>query len=398
MNKALKTYLLILGFLLVAVIAVELSSPPKIDWSRTYNETHKIPFGTYIFYNELKEIYPDAEIQDIADTPYEFFDANYDWDAGEYNIYGSYVYIDESMTIDDVSAQELLDYVSYGNDAFISSSSLPFKFIDSLKISLSNEYNIQGTAQLKLANKRLARDSVMIERGLNNLYFSSVDTLNTTVLGYQRVNDKEQVNFIKVRYIQGDFYIHLQPMVFTNYSLLKEDHKNYTEAVLAYLDPEYLYFDSRNKKRLAMGDSPLRFILATPALKWAFYLGLIGLIIFISFNAKRRQRIVPIKKPLRNTTIDFTKTIANLYYETKDHTTLIDKKITYFLEFIRRTYLMDTEKLDEKFIEKLAAKSGKKISEVKKLINLITYLNSKRICTEADLVNLNKQIENFHKH
>ena len=73
------------------------------------------------------------------------------------------------------------------------------------------------------------------------------------------------------------------------------------------------------------------------------------------FNAKRKQRIVKVVKPLENTTVAFTKTIGNLYYETKDHNNLIDKKITYFLEYIRRVYYLDTQMLNEKFIKNLTS-------------------------------------------
>ena len=80
---------------------------------------------------------------------------------------------------------------------------------------------------------------------------------------------------------------------------------------------------------------------------------MVSLLIFILFNAKRKQRVVKVIKPLENSTIAFTKTIGNLYYETKDHNNLIDKKITYFLEFIRRKYYLDTQLLDEKFMKNL---------------------------------------------
>ena len=90
----------------------------------------------------------------------------------------------------------------------------------------------------------------------------------------------------------------------------------------------------------------MRYILSQPALKWAWYIFLIGMLDFYIFNAKRKQRIVPIIKPLANTTVDFTKTIGNLYYQEGDHGNIIDKKIIYFLEKIRNEYLIDTTKLE----------------------------------------------------
>ena len=180
--------------------------------------------------------------------------------------------------------------------------------------------------------------------------------------------------------------------------MLKKDNKKYAAAIVSYLPDDAIFYDSRNKKRTELGDSPLRFVLSQPALKWAWILGLISLLIFILFNAKRKQRIVKVIKPLENSTIAFTKTIGNLYYETKDHNNLIDKKITYFLESIRRKYYLDTQLLDDKFVKNLAVKSGKDLIKTQKTMNLIVHLKAKQLCNEDDLKNLNKTIEDFYNN
>lgn len=397
MTKTIKIYLLILVLLFAGAIAIEFSKPRPIDWTKTYNETHKSPYGTYIFYNELENLFPLSTVQDIQVTPYEYFEEFYDYENSVYLTSGTYMYIDELMTVDEFSAQELLDFASHGNDIFISSSYLPELLKDSLKLKMTNDFDFRGKADLYFSNDRFKSDSITISRGLNNIYFSELDSVSTTVLGFQRFSIAERINYVKVNYEAGNFYIHLQPIAFTNYNLLKKANKKYTEAVVSYLSDDTLYFDSRNKSRDALSNSPLRFILSKPALKWAWFLSLLALIVFVIFNAKRKQRVVKIIKPLENTTIAFTKTIGNLYYETKDHNNIIDKKITYFLEYIRRVYYLNTEILDEKFVKNLALKSDKNIETIKKLINTIAHLRAKSLCTEEDLLNLNRAIEDFHK-
>jgi hypothetical protein len=165
---------------------------------------------------------------------------------------------------------------------------------------------------------------------------------------------------------------------------------------MSYLSDDNIYFDSRNKERKSLSTSPLRFIFSQPALRWAWYLGLITTLLFMIFNAKRRQRIVVEKVPLKNTTVEFTKTIGNLYYETKDHNNLIEKKITYFLEYIRRVYYLDTQILDDKFVNNLTLKSGKDQDDIKQLIKQIVYLKAKNNCNETDLLRLNNAIEDFY--
>jgi hypothetical protein len=70
----------------------------------------------------------------------------------------------------------------------------------------------------------------------------------------------------------------------------------------------------------------LRFILSNPALKYAWWVLLGGLALFIFFNAKRKQRIVPIVEPLKNNSVDFVKSIGNLYLQEGDFHDMMSKK------------------------------------------------------------------------
>ena len=396
MSKTLRIYIVLLVLLFAGAFAIEFSKPKQIDWTQTYNETHKKPYGTYILYNELQKLFKESQVEDIKNSPYEYFDDLYDFEDSTYLTTGNYLFIDRFVDTDQVSSEELLYFAEDGNNIFISSNYPPEIFKDSLNFDVKNDYDFKGKSLLSFANKQFKNDSITIEKGLNNIYFSEVDSSITTVLGYQKFDSISRINFIKIKHGEGNVFIHLQPAVFTNYQLLKKDNKKYAAAALSYLPEDTIYFDSRNKSNKELGDSIMRYILKQPALKWAWFMALISLLFFMVFNAKRKQRIVKVIKPLENTTVAFTKTIGNLYYETKDHDNLIDKKITYFLEYIRRVYYLDTQLLDQKFIKFLSLKSGTDKVETKRLIDLITYLRAKRECTENDLLRLNKAIEKFY--
>ncbi len=397
MNKTIRFYLIALFMLFVGAIVIEFSKPRPINWTKTYNETHRIPYGTYIFFQELNALFPQSEILQIDDTPYEYFESYFNWENANYDIEGTYMYVDEAMTVDEISANKLLDYAYMGNDIFIASSYLPQIIKDSLQLETSNTFDFTGEAEMRFANPQLEKDSIRISKGLNNIYFSELDSLSTTVLGYQRFTTEDKVNFVEISYGGGKFIIHLQPVIFTNYHLLKDNNKKFGAAVLSYLSDSDIIYDKRNKTRYDLSQSPFRFILSKPALRWAWILALISVLIFLIFNAKRRQRVIPVIKPLENTTVAFTKTIGNLYYETKDHTNIIEKKINYLFEYIRRTYFIDTSELDEKFIRALYRKSGKSEDVVRKMINQIILIRKKRILSENDLIQLNKKIEDFYK-
>jgi len=398
MGNSLKAYLVLLLIIFGFIAFVEFTADKPINWAKTYNEKDKIPYGTFILFEELNNLFPESDITQIKTTPYEFFDPLYDYESEDYTIDGTYLHIDEYTTIDEVSGTELATYASKGHSVFIASKVMPYSFLDSLNVSVKSDYSFKGKASLKLENPKFKKDSIQITENLDNIYFNSFDSNKTTVLGQQKIGDSLYPNFIKVNYHDGFVFLHTQPAVFTNFMLLKDQiNANYAANCLSYIPNSDILYKSKNSIYSDLSRSKLRYILSKKSLRYAWYLGLTSLVLFLIFNAKRKQRIIKEIKPLENTTVAFTKTIGNLYYETKDHNNLINKKITYFLEYLRRVYFVDTQVLDEKFIKSIALKANKSKSDIQTLVDKIADLRAKQQCTEQDLLDLNTLIEDFYK-
>ncbi len=192
----------------------------------------------------------------------------------------------------------------------------------------------------------------------------------------------------------GAIYYNLNPAAFTNYYLLKGKQQYAVEA-LSYMNDGPVFFDDYGKSGRKVVASPLRFVLSQQPLKWAYFLALAGVLLYMVFASKRRQRIIPVVKPLENSTVEFTRTIGNLYFQSGDHTGIITKKINYFLESIRSQYYLDTQQLDDTLIERLSVKSGVDQKQTADLINYINQLRGKPSHIEYELKQLNKKIETF---
>ena len=80
---------------------------------------------------------------------------------------------------------------------------------------------------------------------------------------------------------------------------------------------------------------------------------------------KRRYNAIEIVDPITNSSIDFSKTIARLYWLNPNHRKMADQKMKMFLFEVRNRYGLTTHELDEDFKIRFGAKSG--VSE--KLIN-----------------------------
>jgi hypothetical protein len=397
MSKTLKIYIAVLVLFLAIILLADQDRQKPIDWRATYSINDKIPYGLYVFDKEIGGLFKNQKIERISTvTPYEYLDAQYNEDTlvENYKIRGNFINISEINTIDDQSIKEIFYFVSHGNNAFLSMKTFPKYLLDTLKIEVNSNFQNSGNTFVWLANKKYKGKKYNLPQSIDD-YFIRIDTATTTVLGYQDTKEnKKNVNYIKVPFRQGYFYLHTDPIAFTNFHLLKEKNYHYAEGVLSSLPKGDIFFYTKGQADESISSSPLRYIFSQPALKWAWILFLIGILIFVIFNAKRKQRIVPILKPLPNLTVHFTKTIGNLYYQEGDHDNLIDKKIIYFLEKIRTEYLIDTTKLDDTFIQKLHHKTGKEITDIQELVFLINeHRKSYHGSLEEDLIRINNAIE-----
>jgi hypothetical protein len=121
-------------------------------------------------------------------------------------------------------------------------------------------------------------------------------------------------------------------------------------------------------------------------------------LVFIIFHAKRKQRIIPIIKPLENTSVEFVRSIGNLYLNEGDAKDMMQKKVTYFLNKVRTDLLIDTSVIDDVFVNRLQLKTGKPKELIEQAVVLMQRSNnpSSKI-TEQDLIKLNEILDKIYK-
>src|SRR5690606_15627420 len=223
MKKSLIMYIALFALVIVLIMIVDANKPKPIDWRPSYKTEEKIPLGLYVLDKEAKSIFKDSKLKKFSVTPYEYITPLYDYDLDDYTEKGTFINIDESSKIDPESAEELLYFAEYGSTVFLSMKDFPKVILDSLKIETSYRYS-NDSLKLTLADKTKNIDKLYYSEGAGFTYFDKLDTLNTLILGYQRLDKKKDVNFIKVPYGNGAFILHTQPAAFTNFHLLKNNH------------------------------------------------------------------------------------------------------------------------------------------------------------------------------
>jgi hypothetical protein len=374
---------------------MEASKKEPINWFPSYDAQHKIPYGTYVVTEELKELFKDTEIQLINQPPYQFLK--------ESAQNGTYFFVNGTLNFGKEEFDEILKFVARGNDVFISTNEAK---IDTLNLETEQlATNIfKERIFYKLLNKNLDTTTYAFDRKNSNIVFTEVDPLKTTILGKliiknsDLVQEAEGVNFIKYKHGKGQFYFHTFPFAFTNYSMLKENNHQYVASVLSYIDERKpIFYDDYYKTGSAKKTAPMYYVLSSDNLRWAYYTALIGVLFFVVFKGKRTQRIIPVITPLKNQTLAFTRTIANMYYEKSEHKSIAGHKINYFLEYIRTQVHVPTTTINEEFYKCLALRSGNTLAVVQKLFKEIETIQHSKAISKEQLIGLNVLIENFKK-
>ncbi len=377
----------------------------KTDWTENFKEKEKSPFGNYIVYNEAETLFKNQKVTLLKENIYDYLELNTAFDSTKTH---NYIAIkDGGYKLTNTGVAKLLDFVSKGNNVFLAFNSFKDSLKSSLKFTTNNldkdVYEVKDLKKLdgtfELNNNAFSKTSFSFDRNIRRNYFLQYNKNTTSILGTFAVDGEKVPNFIKIHHGKGAFYLHTQPIAFTNYYLLN-GKEEYAANVFSYLPNAAIIWDpqiksSKYEDKKEDDHNVFKFFLEHPTLTWFLFVSLIGLLLFMLFNARRKQRAIPIIEPLKNSTVEFTQTIANLYLKEDDHTNLVDKKIAYFLEKVRSKYLLDTTNLNADFIEKLAAKSGNDLQKTKYLINTIITLNNKTECFEGELIVLHKIIENF---
>ncbi|WP_421803224.1 DUF4350 domain-containing protein [Flagellimonas sp.] len=398
MSKKGWIYIVIGVLTLAAIFVMEYNKPKKINWFPSYVSHHKIPYGTYVL-NDLMEKYFPNKIQRIQKPPFEFL-------TRTDSIKGTYFFVNESVAFEEAELNTLLDWVDQGNMLFVASRSFEKKLLDTLHLEQQNIYN-DGTLEplfyFELVNPKINHKRVEFTKDYYTTSFDQLDTLHTTVLGqvYSPSDSTDtitkHVNSIKQAFGKGEIVLTSFPKAFTNYFILKDNNLEYTAGLLSYLDRNgQIYMDNFHKSGKSFYTSPMYLFLNTKEFKWAYYLILIGALIYIIFEGKRKQRAIPVVTPLKNQTLAFTRTIADMYFEKGELPLITKHKIDYFLEYIRSKLHASTQNLeDEAFLRNLAMRSNTDLKEVKALMNLISKLKAKQFVTETELKNLNQKIQAF---
>lgn len=389
-------YILYLSSAILIYLALKLLSPRNLDWTITYHHNDKNPFGAYALDQLIDNLFPQQPVKQSYYTIYELLDTIQEP--------VNFLSISTEFAPGKEDAEVLLKNIEKGGAAFISAQYFYGDFADTLSLYTSDYFfnsdfnhlfDRNDTTRINFANPQLKghRKYSFPRKNLHN-YFDEVDTLRTQIVA---TNDLGLAVTVKVSWGKGYLYLNSTPLAFTNAYLLHKQNAEFASLSLSHLPNRTTYWTEFYHLGRMEARTPLRFILTTEPLKWAYYITIFSILIFMIFEARRRQRIIPVVKPLTNTSLEFTQTIGNLYYQAADHKNIAEKRIAFFLEQLRSIHGINAHHVSDETLKTISRKTGNPEEDVQKLFLIIQTIQEKKQISETELKELNKRLDHF-KH
>lgn len=374
---------------------------PDLKERYQYKDTR--PFGAYTAYSLLGEIYPDKFIG-LTSKPFAKFYADTHIDS-----FSFYISISNKYYASEKDAQSLVEFVSEGNTAFIAASVIDSSLLGKVftrqarfqwMTELMGERYVKAKLYL-LPDELSKQDTFSYYYIPFSNYFSEIDANMGRIVGY---NGNNQPNCVVFFIGKGRLYLHCDPRAFSNYFLLTANNYNYMKQLMQLMNekPGNIFWDDyynkiNYKEDNGKSSSAISYLLKHPALAIAFWIVLAMLLGYIFFNGKRKQRIIPVIKPVKNTSVAFTEAIAGLYLAEQNNKNMAEKMITHFNEYIRSRYFLNVHSVNTDFIAALSKKSGVQPEAVQALYNAILQIQVSEELSDFELLALNEQIQEFYK-
>jgi hypothetical protein len=395
-----KNLLFIVGILLlfVAMYQINRSRPAQFVWEPTFRTEDKQPYGAYALDKLLKASWEEEYIhtyENVSDLYDEetLFDKNL-------------LIVCNNFNIPEYQLDDFLQYIEEGGNAMVVAGVFSQPLMDTLHFSTDYRFNWSAlNLSLEYTNTKLAfcnsssHDSIsgIPQSMVYNFFIPEPDTeSNDSIFGegvsMVATDSKNHAVMIRYKIGEGNLILSCTPLLFTNYAVLSDSIHPFITNSLSLLKGKPLIRTEYYEVDLQAGENPsiFRYLLSQPSLKWAFYLVLVSILLFMIFTAKRKQKAIPIIKPPENKMVDFVRSIASLYLSQNNNADIVLKKYIYWGEELRRNYGIDiiNEFHDKAFIKQFSAKTGLPEEEAKALFLNLDGIREHTVVSNEEMIDL----------
>ncbi len=395
--------LLVAGILGVLIYNYITEKLPKYKWNESYECKSDEPYGTKLLYNLLDE---ENEVFKINKSILRQLPLKEE--------HTNYFFIGNYYDTDSTDIEHLMNYVANGNKAFLFTTRFPSQILEKIT-DFEIIYNYYDTTQVSISfpqnNSNAYKFKYQYLKDTANYYWYCVDsnyfedTLQQLANFNQLSYVEDNICYYSVKYGKGEIYFHSIPLLFTNFNLIREDGYQNALQCFKYFYKGKIYWDEKNQFLSnsmffdSPDSSPLRYLLSQKSFRWAWYIGLSLIIIFMVFKSRREQRIIPILNKPQNTTVEFNKAISLLYYQANDNSIVAEEIMKMYLLHLKSKFNINVNiSKYESYISEISKRSDLSEDFIKDIFtkHISAIYGDKK--NKDSLIDFHRSIEYFYKN
>lgn len=380
--------------------------PKEVVWVKTFLMDDTNPYGSKILYDWIQERNENnVAINKKAYSEFREKHARPD----------VYIIITDNLEVSDSSTRDLLADVRAGLTLCIAAEGLHEELADSLQIQTRYSFERESLSfsndsmRFKPADIYKTNPSVVIYEKEDSNAEENEET-DTTTAGanteeydetahdsiWTRVYeiDSSRVVVAERQYGKGKVVLVSYPELFTNIAMLDIGSARNTVAILSFLPKGKTVWDEHYKPAVTHKKKALGIIEDYPGLRYAYWLVIIGSVVFYVVYSRRRQRPIPVVEPLANSSLNLVRNMSALYWSKRDNLDIVLKMQRLFKEYCSRVLRISPEKEDA--AKYIAAASSNSIEDVELLMRTFDELKSYKDVSDSQLEAIDKQLLAFY--
>jgi hypothetical protein len=331
-------------------------------------------------------------------------DTNYvdEMDTFDYLPTYSYLLVDDRINLNKSDVSRLFEFVNQGNTVLIASANIPYLLLDSIRIDTKFDFftlqdSTKSSQSIELLNQNIPYQThYLLKEKIVQDYYYTFDSTKASIIA---LLDNNKPVALEYKYGDGKFIFTTMHSLFLNQNFVNKNERKIAYTLLSYAGAYTIIWDEYYKKFNVRSESNIDFIKNSKGLYAAYISLLIGIVFYMIFESKRRQREIKIITKPENSTLNFVHVITSLYRKNSDtHKDIIKQKLLHWYDLLKNKLRIDTLRLHtphERLI--LSEKTGIDLEKINAICNQIKYLEVAPEISNKELSEFDSYMKLFEK-
>ena len=399
MKWNISTIVILITMALGGILFFALFKPvqvPDVGWDKSYRYDVPEPYGATVFYDVLQDIYGPDRVVLLKDGDLRALQGR-----GKYG----YIVMTDWLSYNYIDPDDIQEMILEGHEVMLIAGSFEdemdtiftYPWITSFMMdSIVTLRHHTSDSLYRFSHYEYDFDSLTSYYTSMMIHLDSIDQSDHVTIDTLITRGDSSLIFGRWKTDSTSWYVHVMPELFSNLALKQKPVQELMTATFPIWEVDTVFLDcDLYHTEQTRSDTPLQYIIDQPKLKAAYLTMVIGLIAYLYFRGKRKQRIIPIFHPPKNTSIQYIQTLAQLYESQNQPDKLTKHLSLYFHHFVKRKYFLSL--YDDEAIVRLSKKSQIEESRIRSILQRLDRAHDNQRFDHVQLEKLYTELESFYQ-